>query len=123
MAEKKYSPLGFELRVGSVDPSLPLLFRIGVSDEADPETKIVYVGMSKDGAKGPFSNYDDNLRRMRDGCPARNGQGFRQIHKDLDAALREGKSIVIELVRNVDTATERLTVARKALQQEYGLKD
>lgn len=123
MTEKKYSPLGFELRIGSVDPSLPLLFRIGVSDDAGPETKIIYVGMSRDGARGPFSNYDDNLRRMRDGRPARNGQGFRQIHKELDAALRKGQSIVIELVRNVDIDTERLPAARKALQQEHGLKD
>ena len=121
MTEKKYSPLGFELRIGSVDPSLPLLFQIGVTDDVGVETKVIYVGMSRDGARGPFSNYDDNLRRMREGRSPRNGQGFRQIHTDIDIALREGKSIVIELVRNVDTERESLASARKALQQARGL--
>ncbi|GCB02616.1 hypothetical protein [Ralstonia sp. SET104] len=123
MTEKKYSPLGIELRVGSVDPSLPLLFQIGVTDDVGAETKVIYVGMSRDGAKGPFSNYDDNLRRMREGRSPRNGQGFRQIHRDIDIALHEGKSIVIELVRNVNPETETLTSARIALQRKHGLKD
>ncbi|MBU66035.1 MAG: hypothetical protein CL858_11350 [Cupriavidus sp.] len=78
MTEKKFSPLGFELRTGSVDPSLPLLFRIGVDDGTASEMQILYVGMSRDGAKAPFANLE------------------------IDMALREGNSIVIELVRNVD---------------------
>lgn len=121
MTEKKFSSLGFELRTGTVDPSLPLLFQIGVADGPGSEMQIVYVGMSRDGAKAPFANYDLNLRRMQDGRPARNGKGFRQIHKDLDIALCEGKSVVIELVRNVNIGTEPLAAAKKALQLAHWL--
>ena len=122
MTEKRYSSLGFELRAGSVDPSLPLLTQIGVADGVNSEMQVIYVGMSRDGAIGPFANYDDNLRRMRDGHPARNGKGFRQIHKDIDIALRKGKSIVVELVRNVAMGAEPLSAAKKALQRAHGLK-
>lgn len=122
MIDKKFSSLGFELRTGSVNPSLPLLFRIGVSDGPDHEMQIVYVGMSRNGAKTPFANYDDNLRRMREGRAPRNGSAFRQVHRDIDIALRDGKSIVIELVRNVDIATEPLVAAKKALQRAHRLK-
>lgn len=43
MTERKYSSLGFELRAGSVDPSLPLLFQIGVADGVNSEMQIIYV--------------------------------------------------------------------------------
>ncbi|MGO4575004.1 hypothetical protein AB4Z48_03030 [Cupriavidus sp. 2TAF22] len=121
MTDTKFSPLGFELRTGSVDPSLPLLFRIGLVDGAASGMQVIYVGMSRDGAEAPFANYDDNLRRMRDGRAPRNGKGFRQIHRDIDMALRKGKSIVIELVRNVDTDTEPLAAAKKALLRQHQL--
>ena len=85
--------------------------------------QVIYVGMSRYGAKAPFSNYDDNLRRMQDGRAPRNRKRFRQIHRDIDIALREGKSVVIELVRNVDTDTELLAAAKKVLQRAHGLSD
>jgi len=123
MTDKKFSPLGFELRTSSVDPWFPLLFRTGIVDGAASDMQVIYFGMSRDGAKAPFSNYDDTLRRMQDGRAPRNGKRFRQIHRDIDIALREGKSVVIELVRNVDTDTELLAAAKKVLQRAHGLSD
>ncbi|MGE8454106.1 MAG: hypothetical protein ACN6OP_26560, partial [Pseudomonadales bacterium] len=84
MTEKKFSPLGFELRTSSVDPWFPLLFRTGIADGAASDMQVIYFGMSRDGAKAPFSNYDDTLRRMQDGRAPRNGKRFRQIHRDID---------------------------------------
>lgn len=84
MTDKKFSPPDFDLRTSSVDPSLPLLFRIGIVDGAASDMQVIYVGMSRDGAKAPFSNYDGNLRRMQDGRAPRNGKRFRQLHRDID---------------------------------------
>jgi hypothetical protein len=106
MTEKILSPLGFELHTGSVDPDVPSLFRICLFT-GDSLTKIIYVGKSEDGAQ-----------KVR---PARNGKTFRQIHRDLDEALRSENRIVFELVENMDIAATSIFAAKRALQRKYGL--
>ncbi|SKC49510.1 hypothetical protein [Paraburkholderia hospita] len=119
MTQNNCSPVGFELQTGSVYPSLPLLFRIIVVDPISDTRSVIYVGKSDNGAADLLAKYDNNIQRLRADRSARNGKRFRQVHWDLDKALKDGKSVVFELVRNVDPATESIAAAKIELQRAH----
>jgi hypothetical protein len=116
----KISLLGFHLIANDVSPNAPLLYRIWIKESSSSEVKTIYVGKSKLGANRPFTNYDDNIRRMTDGRKSRSGKGFRKVHHEMHAAHLAGKTIGIELVRNIDSS-ENILLAEKMLSLKYGL--
>jgi hypothetical protein len=119
---KTTSKLGFALLANDVDIATPLLYRIHVQTSLDTDCTTIYVGQTLNGCGRPFNRYDLNLRRLLDAKPPLNGKAYRPVHYDLRAAYAAGHRISIELVRNVDLMTERITEAERHLQEQFGVK-
>jgi hypothetical protein len=116
------SKLGFSLVANNVDTTAPLLYRVLVQSSPDAETKTIYVGQTRNGCGRPFQRYDLNLRRLLAGKPPLNGKTYRPVHYDFRAAYSAGHRISIELVRNVDITTERITDVERQLQEQLGVE-
>jgi hypothetical protein len=85
-----------DFQPNNVDPHSPLLYKITV------DGAICYIGCANS-ARRPKSAYLRNLYRMIDGKPYRknNPDGFRSVHRHMFEAVKAGKPIVIDLLRNV----------------------
>ena len=79
-----------------VNEDAPLLYRIIIAD------KFYYVGCANK-AKRPRKDYLRHVERQKNGIPYRknNPNGFRDIHRRLFYAEKNGEPVVIELIRNV----------------------
>ena len=118
---KTTSKLGFALIANDVDTHSPLLYRITVQATTRARPTTIYVGQTRAGCGRPFQRYDLNLRRLLAEKPPLNGSAYRPVHYDLHAAYRAGHLISVELVRNVDLSRERITVAERELQRQFGV--
>lgn len=118
----KTSKLGFALITNTVDPTGPLLYRIWTESGSNALATTIYVGQTRNGCGRPFQRYDLNLRRLLAGKPPLNGDRYRPVIHDLRVAHAAGHKISIELVRNVDLSSERITAAEQQLQEQLGVR-
>lgn len=117
----KKSKLGFALITNTVDPTAPLLYRIWTESGLNALATTIYVGQTRNGSGRPFHRYDLNLRRLLAGKPPLNNNQYRPVIHDLRVAHAAGHKICIELVRNVDLSSERITAAERQLQGQLGV--
>ncbi len=110
----------FRFGANGVDPEQPLIYRWEIFDHVGERTAC-YVGKSKNGAKRPLRDYKRNVRRLLAGQPYRKSkpEEFRDIHRLMAEAVRQDRTIVLTLLRNVSPG-ENINDAEQKLRQEHG---
>jgi hypothetical protein len=104
---------------GAVDEASPLIYLWEVSDGANVIYR--YVGKAQRGARPPRTHYRRNVRNLLRNLPYRPGNrdGYREVHRQLACAVRNGHDITLRFVRNVEPGEDIYCIEREE-QERYG---
>lgn len=107
--------MDFHLITNGTDETLPLLYQWEIHDDRTGELRGRYVGKTVSGSNRPRNDYARNVKNLLAGLPYRKGKsdGYREIHRALAEAVRNGDRITLTLLRNVN-ADEDINAAERA---------
>ena len=108
----------FEIYDNGADWSKPLIYMWEIKSRTGCVMGL-YVGKAKAGAKRPTTHYSRNVANILAGKPYRRGKpdGYRRVHHVLARAHRQGHSITLHFLCNVESPESINEVEKRCIRE------